>query len=562
MEPSSQADTARPKTTTRRPRRKKPAAPNGNPVSKMLDSVRIRMYRQGLGDCFLVSFTNTAGEQHHMIIDCGVLPFSKGGNQRLDLAAQDILKVTGNHVNTVVATHEHADHISGFASAAEYFGSDPKKKAKKKLAVDKVWLAWTEDLNDPQTRRIVSNAQALNLAVAATVHGLGAERSKAIQDILLFNGAVSEEDAGQGGSNGMGLAGDEGSGGKFHISSSMVKIMDLLRAWVPAVDFLEPGDTRTLETFGVKFHILGPSRKMSMLGGGAPAGARAPVQALTPLRAFLAAAAQQTGFEIDTEGEEGWSPSDIESMQRLSMPFDASRSLTLEEAAEDYPLKDNARYPEKLQAKYREYYQTVYGKGDKEDEGRCPDYYGATWRRIDHDWLGLGERLALQQVSTINNTSLVLAIELLESGKVLLFAADAEEDSWQTWEADDNRLDDLLARTVVYKVGHHGSVNATDPHMFGEKMCNKELVALIPVDVSKAKQKEWEFPASSLYQPQAARPEDRGLIYTNTGGRVVMNCPDFCEDTEPAYKDQPPWPGKLTKDDSPDRLWVDYELKF
>ena len=93
-------------------------------------------------------------------------------------------------------------------------------------------------------------------------------------------------------------------------------------------------------------------------------------------------------------------------------------------------------------------------------------------------------------------------------------------------------------------------------------MCNKELVALIPVDVSKAKQKEWEFPASSLYQPQAARPEDRGLIYTNTGGRVVMNCPDFCEDTEPAYKDQPPWPGKLTKDDSPDRLWVDYELKF
>jgi hypothetical protein len=56
----------------------------------MLDSVRIRMYRQGLGDCFLVSFTNTAGEQHHMMIDCGVLPFSKGGNQRLDLAAQDI----------------------------------------------------------------------------------------------------------------------------------------------------------------------------------------------------------------------------------------------------------------------------------------------------------------------------------------------------------------------------------------------------------------------------------------------------------------------------------------
>ena len=83
------------------------------------------MYRQGLGDCFLVTFTNAAGEQYHMVVDCGVLPFSTGGDKRVDLIAQNILSETGNHLQTVIATHEHADHISGFKSAREYLGTDP-----------------------------------------------------------------------------------------------------------------------------------------------------------------------------------------------------------------------------------------------------------------------------------------------------------------------------------------------------------------------------------------------------------------------------------------------------
>ena len=70
--------------------------------------------------------------------------------------------------------------------------------------------------------------------------------------------------------------------------------------------------------------------------------------------------------------------------------------------------------------------------------------------------------------SEINNTSLVLAIELSKSKKVLLFAADAQRGNWKSWAEHEWKegsttvtVRDLLGRTVLYKVGHHGSHNAT-----------------------------------------------------------------------------------------------------
>ena len=67
-----------------------------------------------------------------------------------------------------------------------------------------------------------------------------------------------------------------------------------------------------------------------------------------------------------------------------------------------------------------------------------------------------------------NNASLVLAFELSKGGKVLLFVGDAQAGNWWSWsegEFDDDgtkvTAQDLLGRTVLYKVGHHGSYNAT-----------------------------------------------------------------------------------------------------
>jgi hypothetical protein len=59
---------------------------------------------------------------------------------------------------------------------------------------------------------------------------------------------------------------------------------------------------------------------------------------------------------------------------------------------------------------------------------------------------------------TINNTSLILLIEV--GGKKLLFPGDAQLENWMCALADP-KIVALLADVNVYKVGHHGSTNAT-----------------------------------------------------------------------------------------------------
>jgi hypothetical protein len=72
-----------------------------------------------------------------------------------------------------------------------------------------------------------------------------------------------------------------------------------------------------------------------------------------------------------------------------------------------------------------------------------------SWRTMDDDWLMQAEALALFLDTFTNNSSLVLAIELMESKKVLLFAADAQTGNWLSWDkvpwVDKNvNTDDLL----------------------------------------------------------------------------------------------------------------------
>jgi hypothetical protein len=90
----------------------------------------------------------------------------------------------------------------------------------------------------------------------------------------------------------------------------------------------------------------------------------------------------------------------------------------------------------------------------------------------------------------------VLAIELHDS-RVLLFAADAQVGNWLSWQDLKWQTDgkevtgpNLLRRTVLYKVGHHGSHNATLQEKGLEQMDRLE-VAMIPVDHGMAVKKGW-----------------------------------------------------------------------
>ena len=143
-----------------------------------------------------------------------------------------------------------------------------------------------------------------------------------------------------------------------------------------------------------------------------------------------------------------------------------------------------------------------FGAGTPND----PPNRGPAWRRIDEDWLAMTSELALMLDSDTNNTSLVLAFELGEEGDVLLFAADAQVGNWLSWEGVEFArkgitCDDLLARTVFYKVGHHASHNATLREKGLEKMTSRRLAAFIPVDKKTAHKIGWsKMPFSPLLE--------------------------------------------------------------
>ena len=77
----------------------------------------------------------------------------------------------------------------------------------------------------------------------------------------------------------------------------------------------------------------------------------------------------------------------------------------------------------------------------------------------------------------MNNTSLILLFEF--GGKKLLFPGDAQIENWEhalNHKTDGKKNRALLSATDLYKVGHHGSRNATPItlwKMFAKKGTNK-----------------------------------------------------------------------------------------
>src|SRR5688572_21603407 len=128
------------------------AEPLVAPNSPASFRARVRMYRHGLGDCFLVTFRRKEGPPFQMLIDCGVLDRDAAFMTRFvehirDTVRHDSGDAGGKaHLDVVVGTHEHKDHLSGFNQARKVFTDDFEFGA--------VWLPWTENLTQPEIKRI------------------------------------------------------------------------------------------------------------------------------------------------------------------------------------------------------------------------------------------------------------------------------------------------------------------------------------------------------------------------------------------------------------------------
>lgn len=168
-----------------------------------------------------------------------------------------------------------------------------------------------------------------------------------------------------------------------------------------------------------------------------------------------------------------------------------------------------------------------------------------------------------------NNTSLVLAFELTGSNphKVLLFVGDAQVGNWLSWPAgrwDDTTAGnekvtgaDLLHRTVFYKVGHHGSRNATLNAKGLALMDPDNLVAMIPVDQQWANDvMNWEHPALKLL----------GVLEQKTKNRLMRSdqIPDTSETLQkPDNIAADEWQkfAQNVKWESDNKLWIQYTIE-
>ena len=149
--------------------------------------VRIRMYRVGFGDFFLVTIPTSGGEAH-ILVDCGVHAHNLGV---IDDAIAQMQADTNGQLALVIMTHRHADHISGFASSKDRFAD---------FKVERVWMSWFEDPNDQTGVRIQSQltavAQHLPAALAARAAAPGPDDQQyqhMMGNILGLSGAASND---------------------------------------------------------------------------------------------------------------------------------------------------------------------------------------------------------------------------------------------------------------------------------------------------------------------------------------------------------------------------------
>lgn len=447
-------------------------------------TVRVRMFRHGLGDCHLLTFRKTDQKPFHLLIDFGALNRDATHMRKFaeEIRLSTLTDSGTSRLDLIVATHEHKDHLSGFNQARDIFD---------KIEVGGVWMGWTENLEDGEAKELggtleeAANHLRAALASPRVAAGPAAEALVNVRNILSFTDGE-----------------DTSTAGRKTIAEAL-KYLRRRGEEAGNIKYFEPGTgPLTLDGVeGVRVYVLGPPRQRDLL----------------------------LGSEVTQE------MLDEDVVYHLRRGGDASlaanRSALSPALAGAATSEDSDKY-HPFTREHRIVRGKVWWKAIRKYVHRTYDAPGENWRRIDHDWLGAFDQLALKLANDTNNTSLVLAFEIIKTGEVLLFVGDAQVGNWQSWAKVEFKLPgtgtkvpahDLLRRTVFYKVGHHASHNATLKKGGLELMKSPKLVGFIPLDKDTAakqgkkdpltqKPKGWKMPASALYAALKERTGDRLVI--------------------------------------------------
>lgn len=551
-------------------RRPKPSGPKPSgpklsgsvPGSKRLtppkDGAVVRMYRIGHGDCFLLGFDgDEPGKPVYVLIDCGYKPGSPGKlttPTKVADVATNIMDATGGAVDVAVITHEHQDHCNGITE--ENFGG---------LKIGELWLAWTENPKDDLANRLRARFKDQLLGLLGANQKLAASLGVGADDADTPNpndsGSVREKkrlrtmvkellelelgDAAP-------FAPSAFAAAKGPTNSANKRAMALFKRLASDnVEFHEPHDKvrRLARASAVRIFSLGPPRDEEKLKRLDPVGKEEfhVASGFASASAYFGAAAGSSAT-----GDESPFP------QRFIIPMERA-----------FPQSPSDR------DEVVDFFDQRYGSDASTFDKTATEVGGnERWRRIDDDWLQSAGALALAMNSQTNNASLVLAFELgarkEKPGKVLLFAADAQAGNWRSWSDKDWKdgeetitSRELLSRTVLYKVGHHGSHNATLDGAADDVWPNiswmakgehgREFTAMITAVEAWAHQKpkpDWDHPLPSI----------KKRLLEKASGRVLQTDTDFSAMEATADSDPAEWSSFDKRLKARDALYFDLEI--
>lgn len=355
------------------------------------------MYRVGFGDFFLVIVPTSSGDQH-ILIDCGVFKGTSGTG--------DLGSITDAVEDMFKTTNGQLALVIMTHRHADHIAGF-KAERFKDFKAGMVWMPYWEQFNEKQTdsaHNMLVDIQ--ELAASLAIQFRSRSDSDAKEALAQLGNATGIDDFNA-------AATDKKKRGGNAAALDMLK--DHLGSKGDKVRYYAAGDKPELpdELKDLKATILGPPPEKA--------------------KAFLALMDLKKGvgqyLDSITDGAGG--PRPIE-------PF-----------AKEW-FVESKNYPQQNELKYHEISQRV--------NAAQPDMLAAAATKIEN---------------FLNNQSLVVLFEF--DGKKLLFAGDAQGGNWEYWlyqmEAplkDPTNAGDIveaskeLLQTIdFYKVGHHGSTNAT-----------------------------------------------------------------------------------------------------
>ena len=390
--------------------------------------LKVRMYRVGFGDFFLVTVPTPSGNQF-ILIDCGVFKGTSGTGDIGSIveAVEDMYHTTDGHLALVIMTHRHADHIAGFSKAPRF----------KDFTASMVWMPYWEQFNDPNDKTKKDQAK---------------------------NGKGENKDADK------------------QFDNSAFNLLDNIHDLAKNLAFQfrakqdDPNAKEALAQLanatGIEDFSVAPKK-----GGGNAA-------ALEMLKNHLGKNGEKVRYYAAQDKPE--LPAELQELTATILgppPQKAKVFLTLMDlkkgvgqyldslTAGDNEPKAIQPFPDEWVAEEKDGIpQDIYKHVDLKGEPIDYKQFRKTVEDAQPDMLAAA---ADKIENFLNNQSLVVLFEF--RGKRLLFAGDAQGGNWEYWlfKTDNPQKDPTKAGDVIetskellqtidfYKVGHHGSTNAT-----------------------------------------------------------------------------------------------------